>query len=107
MFQWEGVLRTNLNMDAKFKFYEIVKIIQDDSIPKKYWNTEGSVLGMVQNDEDFWVYTISLFIENELCYEFYENQLESTGKSKKRNDFYDGTKVKIKVDSKTREAYTD
>ena len=84
-------------MDAKYDFYEIVIIKQDNSLPQYIHRKEGVVLGKAQDENGSWYYTVSLPIDNNQCWSFSENQLEKTGKKKQRSDFYDGKSLKVKA----------
>lgn len=94
-------------MEAKFDFYEIVRIKKDISLPQKLYGKEGTVLGKVQDNNGIWYYSVSMPIDENLCWDFKESQLEKTGKHQKRSDYYNGDSMKVKVDPETDEGYIE
>lgn len=92
-------------MEAKFKFYEIVKIKPDSTIQVKVHNEIGIVTGRAQEDDGSWSYAVSIPKDNGLCWSFEEDQLESTGKYTTRDKMYSGESIKVLVDPETGEGY--
>jgi hypothetical protein len=97
-------------VDAKYKFYEVVRV-NEKHYRSMFVNKEGAILGMSQNEQnDMWGYTLT-FDDLPETYGFEEEELEPTGKMKKREDFYDGSSVTVVVDPDTGEgriiAYND
>jgi hypothetical protein len=86
----------------KFTFYEKVRVCTSD--PKKFHlNGEiGVILGMAETeDENSWYYVLAIRSEK-YCRCFYEHELEPTGEYAKREDFYDGTSIRVQVDERGR-----
>ena len=71
---------------AKFKFYELVKVINEDPKYSEIYGKVGCILGMAEGEEE-WGYAISFYDEME-GWDVMESDLESTGKFGKRSDFY-------------------
>ncbi len=88
-------------MAAVFQFYEIVKVSYKCEIPELV-GLEGTVLGMAQNDQGEWGYAISIHDLDE-CWDLMEEELESTGRMNRRENFYDGTHIRARVDLETGE----
>ena len=89
-------------MAAKFKFFEIVKIISNPEGFEQLQGKEGPVLGKAECDDGRWTYSVSL-VELGENFSLDEDELESTGKFVKREDIYDGTSIRVSVDPKTGE----
>jgi hypothetical protein len=90
-------------MKNKYQFFEIVRVTPKHK-RKQFAGKEGAILGMAQNDQGQWEYSITFTGTGE-NYGFYEDELEPTGKMDKRESFYDGSSVTVKVDPKTGEGY--
>ena len=85
-------------MASKFRFYEIVRV-KSNYKRTNLIGEEGAILGMAE-DEGKWSYAVSLYSKGK-SYSFNEEDLEPTGKMDKRESFYDGSSVTVKVDPKT------
>ena len=84
-------------MGAKYKFYEIVRIITGENTGK-----EGAIMGMAQDDDGLWGYAVHVY-EDSIVWDYLETDLESTGKMDKRESFYSGETIKVYVDPETGE----
>jgi hypothetical protein len=84
-------------MKSKYEFYEIVKV-RAGSVA----GLEGAVLGKAQGESGEWYYAIHIY-SKEISFSIPEEDLEPTGRFDKRETFYDGTVIKVKVDPKTGE----
>jgi len=78
---------------AKFQFYERVVILQD---APEIFGKIGSVLGRAQADDGTWLYAVFVAGPNE-AWDIAESDLESTGIVDKREDFYSGQSVRVRV----------
>ena len=87
-------------MEAKFTFYEIVRVI---SYTRP--GSEGAVLGMAQNDDGLWYYAIALYDDSNLVWNFREDELEPTGRHDRRESFYDEASIRVRVDPETGEGW--
>jgi hypothetical protein len=82
----------------RFDFYEQVRISTTD-VGKTHLNGRcGVVLGRTETERgDSWYYAVDVDEEVEgWC--FYEQELEATGRRFAREDFYDGTSIRVHVD---------
>jgi hypothetical protein len=87
--------------DPKFEFYEVVRVIScTKNKPVRLLGAEGAILGRAQGDDNAWSYAIT-FDGEDSNWMFMEADLEPTGRSKRREDFYDGSSVKVVVDPVT------
>ncbi len=102
--------------ENKFKFYEVVKIqpqagsldLSGLDLRKFDYQTlvgkKGVIMAMVQADNGDWLYEVSLDVMDEKAsYTIREQDLISTGIMKKREDFYTGESIRVRVDPKTGE----
>lgn len=79
-----------------YDFYERVRVDTQDENSLCFNGKVGAVLGRVQTDEKLWYYTIAIDDQSSThC--FFEHELVATGTFARREDFYDGTSVRIKV----------
>lgn len=85
-----------------FQFYEVVKVVSENSTLREINGMTGTILGMAQNDNGEWGYGVQILETNE-NWDISESDLVATGKHMKREDFYDGTSVKVTVDPETGE----
>ena len=85
----------------KFKFYEIVRV-KNTTFSKKngIHNLEGTILGMVEGENHNWFYAVQLHKDDE-GWDLPENLLEPTGKMDKRENYYDESVIKVKVNPDT------
>lgn len=91
-------------MKNRFQFYEVVVVVDNNNESlQALIGREGTILGMAQEEEsEEWGYVVSIESIGE-TWDIAERYLESTGKFRKRSDFYSGESVKVKVDPKTGE----
>jgi hypothetical protein len=88
---------------SKFDFYEVVEILEPEVMPTRLWHTKGVVMGMSQSENGAWEYAISVFEDQRETWQLEEEFLKTTGKRMSREDFYDGSFVRIVVDPVTEE----
>jgi hypothetical protein len=86
-------------MEARYRFYEVVRVRTQGG---HYDGLEGAVLGIAQDEPGGRGYAVHLYELEEVHY-FSEEELESTGKQDKRENFYGGTTVRVIVDPETGE----
>jgi hypothetical protein len=90
-------------MEAKFKYYEIVKVIKsDNSDSENLIGFIGVILGMAEDENGNWGYSVHIN-ELEEVWDFKEEFLHSTGKLTNESDFFDGTFGKVKVNPESGE----
>jgi hypothetical protein len=90
-------------MKSKFDYYEIVKIKETVlTIKNRIKGLKGAVLGMAEDENHKWGYAIHIYNLDE-CWDLPEECLESMGEFTSREEFYDGTSIHVKVDTKTGE----
>jgi len=93
-------------MKNKFNFYEIVRIVSDKPKHAEINGATGVVAGMAQNEETGrWTYGVSIDKLDGLVRRMDEDSLVSIGVVGKREDFYTGESIKVRVDPKTGEGY--
>jgi hypothetical protein len=88
--------------ESPFQFYEIVRIREGLPGMQKYGGLEGAILGMAQEADGSWGYAVSLYSDG-FTYDVTDREIESTGRMDRRESFYDGTSVRVSVDSETGE----
>src|SRR4051794_21777343 len=89
-------------MNPRFQFYEIVKTKLDPALPKEVIGLEGAILGMAEETDGIWGYAVHIYALDAL-YDIREPFLEPTGRSSSREEFYDGSVLKVLVDPETGE----
>jgi len=93
-------------MAAKFAFFEVVRIVTDEPEFLEIVGQEGTVLGMVEDEDGHWIYAVSIN-DGEAWTGLYEAHLETTGKHRKREEIYSGESVRVVVDEKGRGKIVD
>jgi len=86
----------------RFAFYEKVRVQTSDP-SKAHLNGElGAIVGMTETeDKTSWYYAVDVYSQRHgWC--FYEHELEPTGEYARREDFFDGTSVRVRVDERGR-----
>ncbi|KDM90416.1 Imm31 family immunity protein [Photobacterium galatheae] len=83
-------------MKGKFNFYEVVKINSKRSELSDANGLECAILGMAENDDGIYWYSVSSLI-GEFSWDLREDELVSTGKTMKREDFYTGESITVSV----------
>ena len=92
-------------MEPKFKYFEHVIIKNSpNTIKNNIQEEEGIVLGIAQDDDGKWGYGVYINKMGEV-WDINENEMESTGKYSKREDFYSGDSIQVRVDPKTGEGF--
>jgi Immunity protein 31 len=83
-----------------FDYYEEVRIKSLDPEKAHLNGRVGVVLGRTETeDKSSWYYAINLHSEEQgWC--FFETELEPTGNKFRREDFYDGTSIRVQVDER-------
>jgi hypothetical protein len=81
----------------KFNFYEQVRISSPGQKDRKLHGKTGYVMGRTANASGRWGYAV-LVEELDECWDLPEGKLSPTGRSKKREDFYSGDSLRVRVD---------
>ena len=89
-------------MNSKFSFYEVVQIKAGRPALQAIDGATGAVLGMAQNDDGSWVYSVHI-LDQEESWSVNESELLATGRFMKREDFYGGEALFVEVDAETGE----
>lgn len=89
-------------MDAKFQFYEIVRVAVAPENHAHVYDMEGAILGRAQDDNGAWTYAVHLYDLGSV-WNFKEEMLQPTGRMDKRETFYSGEHIKVIVDPETHE----
>lgn len=87
--------------NSKFEFYERVKILSAHPNLEEVSGEISAVLGKAENEEGKFSYAVFVY-RDEKCWSVREEDLESTGEFDKRETFFSGEKIKIRVDEKGR-----
>lgn len=88
----------------KFDFYEVVKVVSNKPNLQEINGKEGTIIGMSKNEQTGnWGYAVTIH-ESEDGWDILECDLRSTGKKRKREEFYTGETVKVRVDPETGES---
>lgn len=82
--------------NAKFAFYEIVRVQSNQKNLVSVNGLTGAILGMAQNAAGQWNYAVSIYALEE-CWNINESDLEATGEYDRREAFYDGEQLKLYV----------
>ncbi len=80
--------------EPKFTFYEKVRIQTGN-----YSQLIGSVMGRSQDDDHNWHYSVQIEGKVSSCM-FRESELESIGVVGSREDFYDGSSLRVVVNDR-------
>lgn len=103
MFLWMDVLHIGkTTMQALHKFYDVVLINSDRKSLAEINGQNGTILGMAENGQGDWSYSVYM-LKTEECWDVMESELEATGESMKREDFYDGDSITVEVNVETGE----
>ena len=89
-------------MNARFEFYEVVRVSSQRPEVQEIDTFEGAVLGRARNDKGEWSYAVYVLTLDE-TWNLNEAELTSTGRFMKREDFKDGESIRIAVDPETGE----
>lgn len=88
----------------KFDFYEKVRVQSPDPSRSHLKGEVGVILGRVKtDDQESFLYAVSIDSSGQ-TWSLFEYELESTGQWAKREDYYDGSSVRIHVDHRGRGA---
>ena len=81
----------------RYDFYEKVRV--NSQMPENATvNGEiGAVLGRAQTEDGTWYYTVNVS-SSQTSWCFFEYELSPTGEQASRDDFYDGSSVRVSVD---------
>jgi len=86
--------------EAKFNFYERVKIAMPLTIKKKKRGLQGAlgtIMGKAQNEDGTYWYVVSIDKDDCKLWSCAEIELESLGTFAKREDYYSGESVRVGV----------
>ncbi len=86
-----------MSMKPKFKFYEKVKIISTAPKAKKVYGELAAVLGHALDERNNWSYSVYIYRDG-ICWGFGEEELEPIGEFDKRESFFTGETIKVRVD---------
>jgi len=87
--------------NSKFQFYEIVRIRKSNPDLGEIHGERGAILGIARDECGAFEYGVFIF-RDEICWSVAEDDLESTGEHSRREDFYDNSVIKVKVDEQGR-----
>ncbi|OOE71293.1 Imm31 family immunity protein [Salinivibrio sp. ML290] len=91
-------------MQALYEFFEVVKITSSDSAFAEVKGQEAVILGMTPDDTGHWFYSVQI-TDTEEVWSLSENDIESTGKVLKKENFYYGDSVTVRVGHQSGEGY--
>jgi len=86
--------------EPRFDFYEEVRINTSDADKSHMNGLLAVVVGRTETeDRTSWYYAVDLQSQKKgWC--FFERELEPTGRRFRREDFYDGSSIRVRVDEK-------
>jgi len=100
-------MESEMNKYPQFQFYEHVRVTTPVSGKAHLGGENGVVLGRTETEgKDGWLYAVALNATRE-TWSFFENELQSLGKTSNREDLYDGSSVRVSVDEHGRGSVTD
>lgn len=102
MYHWMAELHIGERMNSLFKFYEVVKIGSKRDELKNLNGLEGTVLGMAKDENGNWSYSVHVD-DIDVSYHLMEDEIVRTGRIRKKEDFYDGDSIRVRVNSVTGE----
>jgi hypothetical protein len=85
----------------QYEFYEKVRVASQACDKAKVNAQTGAVLGRVQTEDGTWYYTVYIY-STKTSWCFFEHELSPTGEKASREDFYDGSSVRVTVDEQGR-----
>jgi hypothetical protein len=88
-------------MAARFQFYEVVTVADCSGHPDLF-GVEGAVLGMAEDERGAWSYAVHIY-KSGITIHIPEEHLRATGRRDRRESFYCGENVKVRVDPATGE----
>ena len=91
-----------MTANSRFEFYEVVVVDSTDPQKGSIHGERGVILGMAQNEYGGRGYAVHVFSQC-VSWHVMEGELKSTGEFMKREDFYDGSSIRVEVDPKTGE----
>lgn len=89
-------------MQPKYQFYEIVRVTTQLPKLNKIAGMEGAILGRSEESIGNWGYAVYIYSLQE-TWDVPENALEATGRMDRRETFYDGASISVRVDPETGE----
>ena len=81
----------------RFSFYEKVTVRTDDPAKEDIDGALAAILGQAQRESGDWYYAVHIY-RTGMCRYCYEHELSPTGEYDKRETFYDGTSISVRVD---------
>ncbi len=89
--------------NPKFQFYEIVRVASSDLELTEIQGEIGAVLGMSEHENKDGKFNYGVHIyRDEICWDIPEDDLEATGVFSCREEFYDDTSIRVRVDEQGR-----
>ena len=88
-------------LKPRFQFYEIVRVASSDPELTEIHGERGAILGVSENDNGTFGYAVFIY-RDEICWDLAEGELEATGEFSRREEFYDGTSIRVRVDEQGR-----
>lgn len=85
--------------EARYAFYEKVRIISDKPPLAEFNGRLAAVLGKAQDDEGHWSYAVHIYGET-YSWSCNEGDLEPTGEFDCRETFYSGESIRVSKDGK-------
>jgi hypothetical protein len=85
-----------------FDFYEIVQLSSESGRKASLNGQTGAVLGRALSDDGLsWSYAVHVYTTG-TSWSFNEDELSPTGRHAKREDFYDGSSIRVILDEQGR-----
>ena len=83
--------------NPRFQFYEIVRVASSQPELAEIHGERGAILGMSEDDQGTFGYAVFIY-RDEICWSLTEDELEETGEFSRREEFYDDTSIRVRVD---------
>lgn len=92
-----------MQVKPKFDFYEKVRICTSDPAKSHLKGEIGAVLGRTETEDHPAPFLYGVCIDSlGRVWSFFENELAPTNQWAKREDYYDGSSVRVRVDERGR-----
>jgi len=89
-----------MNREPKFKFYEVVVVVSQNPALRAIAGQTGGILGRSSQNGEKWQYAVHI-LDSGKSWSIDEIDVAATGMQVSRDDFYDGSSIKVIVDRST------
>lgn len=92
--------------EPKFQFYQYVRVVSDDPALAEINGERGAILGRSEDENGGYGYAV-LIGRDGICWSVDEADLQATGESGIRADFYGEESIRVRVDADGRGSFAD